>query len=91
MDRGRVHWWQEFSHRGKIVNDLFLAGVTSDEYPILIRAFVSKWGGKQPGPASIANRIGEYRQFVEHGPITAPDTDELVQERIMAKTIEETT
>ena len=80
----------ERSHRGKIVNDLFLAGVTSDEYPILVRAFVSKWGGKQPGPASVANRLGEYRQFVEHGPITAPDTDELVQERIMAQHLEGT-
>ena len=80
----------ERSHRGKIVNDLFLAGVTVDEYPILIRAFVSKWDGKQPGPASIANRIGEYRDFVENGPITAPDIDEIVQQRIMAQHIKET-
>ena len=80
----------EKSHRGKIANDMFLAGVTVDEYPVLVKAYVSKWKGNQPGPASVANRLGEYRQFVEHGPITAPDTDELVQERIMAQHLEGT-
>ena len=48
----------EKSHRGKIVNDLFLAGVTPEEYPILVKAYVSKWKGNQPGPASVANRVG---------------------------------
>ena len=80
----------ERSYRGKIVNDLIAAGVTPEEYPVLVRAFVSKWDGKQPAPSSVANRIGEYRDYVQHGPITAPDADELVQQRIMAQTIEET-
>ena len=80
----------ERSYRGKIVNDLIAAGVTPQEYPILVKAFVSKWDGKQPAPSSVANRIGEYRDYVQHGPIVAPDADELVQQRIMAQQIKET-
>ena len=81
------------SERGKFnrfVAKLREANVTPTEYPTLVAGWVSKYK-LQPAAGTIANeRVAEMRQYVQHGPITAPDADELVQQRIMAQQIKET-
>ena len=81
------------SERGKFnrfVAKLREANVDADEYPTLVSAYVSKYG-LQPAAGTIANeRVAEMRQYRDQGPITAPDADELVQQRIMAQQFEET-
>ncbi len=55
--------------------------VTADEYPILVQAFVARYGGTQPAAATVSERIGELRHFVARGPLVAPSLDDLEQRR----------
>lgn len=73
------------NERGKFnryVSKLRKAGVSAKEYPLLVQAFTSKNNGLQPAVATVANRIGEMRNYVEKGPISAPSPDELEENRL---------
>ncbi len=101
--RKRDYLWEVFtrvhgepatrSERGKynrFIGKLREATVDAEEYPVLVSAYVSKYG-LQPAAGTIANeRVGEMRQYRDRGPIVAPDADELVQQRIMAQHVKET-
>ncbi len=79
------------SERGKfnkIVAQLREAQVTPVEYPSLVAAYVSKYGGSQPAAATVANRVGEMRNYAAKGPMQAPDADRLRQDREWAAVLE---
>ncbi len=77
--------------RGKFnrfVKQLRDAGVDHREYPVLVRAYVSKYGN-QPAVATVPERIGEMRHYAEHGPMVAPTAEELAAEREWQKVLED--
>lgn len=79
------------SERGKfnkIVAQLREANVTPVEYPGLVAAYVSKYGGSQPAAATVANRVGEMRNYAAKGPMQAPDADRLRQDMEWAAVLE---
>lgn len=68
------------SERGKfnkIVKTLREADVSAAEYPQLVQAYVSKYGGSQPAAATVAQRVGEMRNYLLKGPMQAPDAEQL--------------
>jgi DNA-binding Lrp family transcriptional regulator len=94
VDRPRDLLWECFveihgepatkGERGKYnatVKKLRDADVTPDEYPMLVAAFTTKHDGLQPGVATVAERIGELRHFVQRGPIRGMDLDTLEREQ----------
>ena len=74
------------SERGKFnraVKLLREAEVSPVEYPGLVAAFVSRYGGSQPAVMTVASRVGEMRKFVQAGPIRGPDADVVLRRRRM--------
>lgn len=54
----------------KQMSKLREAGVVADEYPMLVKAFVTKHRGDiQPTVATIASRVGELRHYIHYGPV----------------------
>lgn len=64
--------------------------VEPDEYPILVQAFVARYGGTQPAAATVSERIGELRHFVARGAIQAPNLDDLERRRRRQQIIQQT-
>jgi len=75
------------SERGKynaIVGKLREAQVEPDEYGLLCQGWKAKHG-LEPGPATVANRVGEIRHFIAKGPIVAPTPRDVAQATERAK------
>ena len=61
----------------KIVGELRDAGVDHDEYPMLVKAFVTKMPGASYGVSTVATRVGELRRFIEVGDVQPIDLEAL--------------
>jgi len=72
------------TERGKynaVVKKLKQADVTADEYPQLVAAFTTKYRGLQPAPATIAERVGELRHFLQRGPVVSAGLEDVVEQQ----------
>lgn len=72
------------SERGKYnrtVGKLREANVTPEEYPTLVAAYTMKHDGLQPAPATIAERVGELRHFIQRGPIRSVSLEDVERRR----------
>lgn len=70
----------EAKAHNKFLSMLLAADVTAAEYPGLVHAHVSMWDS-QPSLHSVANRVGQYRNYVASGPLQALSPQALIERR----------